>query len=100
MVTSLREYVIPYGVIKLAKDGTIDEIIEKPEHNYLVNTGMYILEPECFDDIPENEFFHITELIELYIKRGEKIGTFPVSKDSWLDMGEFKEMKIMQNKLL
>jgi len=100
MVTSLRNYVVPYGVINLSEDGTINNIIEKPEYNYLVNTGMYILEPECLEEIPEDTFFHITELVDIYINNGEKVGTYPVSKEAWLDMGEFKEMEIMQNKLL
>ena len=30
---------------------------------------------------------------------GGKVGTYPVSEDSFLDMGEFDEMKRMEKKL-
>lgn len=99
MITSLKHYTIPYGVIKLSENGTINNILEKPEYDFLVNTGMYILQPETLYDIPENEFYHITDLINYYIEKGEKIGTYPVSEKSWLDMGQFKEMENMIERL-
>ncbi|WP_202594342.1 sugar phosphate nucleotidyltransferase [Oceanobacillus massiliensis] len=74
-------------------------MVEKPEYDYLVNTGMYILEPDCLKDIPENTSYHITELINQYIENGEKIGVYPVSENSWLDMGQFTEMENMLEKL-
>lgn len=99
MVTSLKNYTIPYGVIKLKDDGTIKHTEEKPEYNYLVNTGFYVLEPQVLSDIPKNEFFHITDLIDKYISEGKKVGTYPITENSWLDMGEIKEMERMIEKL-
>lgn len=99
MVTSLKDYKIPYGVIKLNDKGEVIGTEEKPEFNYLVNTGFYVLEPETLNDIPENEFFHITDLINKYIKDGKKVGTYPITENAWLDMGEFKEMERMREKL-
>lgn len=99
LITSLKHYKIPYGVIELNSTGIISEVKEKPEYDFLVNTGMYILEPEVIKDIPKDTFFHITELIDMYIKKGEKIGVYPVSEKEWLDMGEFKEMESMLEKL-
>ncbi|MEN2768693.1 nucleotidyltransferase family protein [Ornithinibacillus xuwenensis] len=99
LVSSLKHYTIPYGVIKLNETSNVKQMIEKPEYAYLVNTGMYILEPECLEDIPPNTFFHITELINQYIETGEKIGVYPISENAWLDMGQFKEMENMIEKL-
>jgi dTDP-glucose pyrophosphorylase len=99
LVTSLKNYTIPYGVIEINDSGAIKNMIEKPEYDFLVNTGMYILEPKVLDDIPENAFFHITDLINEYISKGEKIGVYPVSESEWLDMGEFKEMENMLERL-
>ncbi|CAH2211892.1 nucleotidyltransferase family protein [Tepidibacter aestuarii] len=99
MITSLKHYAIPYGVIKLNEDETIKNIVEKPEYDFLVNTGMYILDPETIEDVPENDFYHITDLINYYIKKGEKVGAYPVSDKSWLDMGQFKEMENMIERL-
>lgn len=99
LISSLKHYTIPYGIIEIDSDSTVQRMVEKPEYDYLVNTGMYILEPECLYDIPENTFYHITELINKYIENGEKVGVFPVSENAWLDMGQFKEMENMLEKL-
>ena len=98
MVTSLKNYVIPYGVVEIEEGGSIKQMLEKPEFNFNVNTGLYILEAEILKDIPENEFFHITDLINMYIKKGEKVGIYPVTENSWMDMGEIKEMENMSKK--
>lgn len=99
MVTSLKDYQIPYGVIKLNDNGEVIGTEEKPEFDYLVNTGFYVLEPEVLNDIPENEFFHITDLINKYINDGQKVGTYPIRENLWLDMGEMKEMDRMLERL-
>lgn len=99
MVTSLKNYQIPYGVIKLSNDGNIINTSEKPEYTYLVNTGFYVLEPQVLFDIPENTFFHITDLIDKYISQGKKVGTYPITENAWLDMGEIKEMERMIERL-
>jgi len=99
MVTSLKNYEIPYGVIKLADNGDVKQTIEKPEYSFLINAGFYVLEPEVLDDIPKNTFFHITDLINKYLGEGKKVGTYPITENAWLDMGEFKEMKRMEEML-
>lgn len=99
MVTSLKNYQIPYGIIKLGNDGQVIGTTEKPEYDYLVNTGFYILEPQTLEDVPENTFFHITDLINKYIEEGKKVGTYPITENAWLDMGEIKEMDRMIQRL-
>lgn len=99
MVTSLKTYTIPYGVIQNNESGHIAKIEEKPEYNFQVNTGLYVIEPEVLEDIPENTFFHITDLIQNYMDKGEKVGIYPITEKSWLDMGELKEMEHMIKEL-
>lgn len=99
MVTSLKNYKIPYGVIKLSDNGQVIGTTEKPEYDYLVNTGFYILESETLNDVPEDTFFHITDLINKYIDEGKKVGTYPITENAWLDMGEIKEMDRMMEQL-
>ena len=64
---------------------------EKPELTFKINSGMYILESHLLDEIPENSFFHITELIDKIKNRGGKVGVFPVSENSWFDIGQWSE---------
>jgi dTDP-glucose pyrophosphorylase len=93
LVASLKNYSIPYGVCEIENGGTLSRIQEKPEYNFLVNTGMYLLQPETLELIPENELFHITQLIEKVQGAGGRIGVFPISDKSWIDTGEWIEYK-------
>lgn len=91
IVTMVKSFKIPYGVIETGEDGLMTALKEKPEQNYQVNTGVYILNPGLIDEIPEGEFFHITHLMEKVQKSGGRVGCFPVSEHAWKDMGEWPE---------
>lgn len=91
LVGSLKHYKIPYGTLEMGEGGKLISMKEKPEITYVINSGMYVLEPSVMKDIPDNTFFHITELIEKVKARGGKVGVFPVSEKSWFDIGEWNE---------
>lgn len=91
IVTAVKSIRIPYGVIETGEDGLMTGLQEKPEQTYMINTGVYILNYELIDEIPENKFFHITHLMEKIKARGGRIGCFPVSEHAWKDMGEWPE---------
>ncbi len=99
IVTMVKSFKIPYGVIETGEDGLMIDLKEKPEHTYMVNSGVYILNSELIDEIPEGEFFHITHLMEKVKARGGRVGCFPVSEESWHDMGEWPEYLKMINVL-
>lgn len=99
IVTMVKSFKIPYGVIETGEDGLMTALKEKPEQTYQVNTGVYILNPELIEEIPEGEFFHITHLMEKVQYRGGRVGCFPVSEHSWKDMGEWPEYLKMINVL-
>lgn len=91
IVTMVKSFKIPYGVIETGEDGLMVNLKEKPEQTYMVNTGAYILNPRLIDEIPEGEFFHITHLMEKVKARGGRVGCFPVSENAWHDMGDWEE---------
>ena len=97
IVTMVKSFKIPYGVIETGEDGLMVSLSEKPELTYQVNTGVYILDPSCIDEIPNGEFFHITHLMEKIKSRGGRVGCFPVSEHAWKDMGEWPEYLKMIN---
>lgn len=99
VVSALKNITVPYGVIHSGENGEIQNMEEKPKLSYFVNTGMYIINPETIEMIPDNRVFHMTHLIDEVMKFGGKVGTYPISEDSFLDMGEFSEMKRMEEKL-
>lgn len=99
VVTALKNIVVPYGVIHSSENGMIQSMEEKPQLSYFVNTGMYILNSELVHEIPKNTFFHMTDLVDKLLRENRKVGMYPISEDSFLDMGEFEEMHRMEQKL-
>ena len=99
MVCAVKKMSIPYGVISTTEEGRITEIREKPDITSVVNTGFYVLDPAFLERIPENGESQITDIFQACIDRGDKIGMYPVSEDSWMDMGQFDELKKMTEKL-
>ena len=99
MVAALKNIEVPYGVVHSTENGVIAALEEKPKLSYFINTGMYIVNPEMIDKIPEDTFFHMTHLAEKLMAEGLQVGMYPISEDSFLDMGEFEEMRRMEEKL-
>lgn len=91
LVAALKQFLIPYGTVETGKNGQLLELKEKPDVVFKINSGMYILDPHLLDEITDNQFFHITHLIDKIKKRNGRIGVFPVSHGSWTDVGGWNE---------
>jgi dTDP-glucose pyrophosphorylase len=91
IVAAIKSYPIPYGTLSTLEDGLLESIQEKPEYIFKINTGFYILEPQLLDEIKPNQFYHITTLIEKLQEEKRRVGVFPVSNGSWVDIGNWKE---------
>lgn len=88
------EFQIPYGVLKC--DGPdIRELSEKPTEKFLVNAGIYMLEPSAHGYIPHNARFDMTELIEALIQDGRRVVSFPIM-EYWLDIGQHADYQRAQ----
>jgi len=99
LVASAKEYVIPYGTCELNGEGHLSHINEKPKYDFLINTGLYVLNPDVLELIPENKFYHITHLIEDAKNKGKKVGVFPIDDDAWIDVGQWTEYQQVVTKL-
>lgn len=99
MVCSLKNITIPYGVIVITDDGQIEEIKEKPVLQFFTNTGMYIVEPEIVNELEDNKSIDFPDIIEQYKKNGSKIGIYPISEYSWMDMGQIDVLEKMRRRL-
>ncbi len=93
LVACMQHFKIPYGICSIEEGGCLKEISEKPEFDYLINTGMYVLEPQILDFIPDNTFYHITQLIDDLKKSNKRIGVYPVYENSWIDVGQWEEYR-------
>ncbi len=99
VVCALKNVTIPYGVFKLKENGEIDTITEKPTMNFLTNTGMYLVNERIISELEENKVISFPEIIDKYRDLGEKVGVYPISETSWMDMGQLEELEEMRRKL-
>lgn len=96
VVSALKNIIVPYGVLHSKEGGIVTSIEEKPQLSYIINTGMYVINPEAFELIPNGHFFHMTDLADKMIKSGMRVGIYPITENSFSDMGQFEEMKKME----
>lgn len=91
---AVREYEmqIPYGVVNVC-DGFIESLQEKPTHKFLVNAGIYVLEPTALDRIPSG---HI-DMPMLFERLGEQGRTwaYPL-REYWVDIGRLEDLEAVQ----
>ena len=99
MVSATKNVTIPYGTLELNEEGGVVKVNEKPAFSFLTNTGLYVIEPRFLNYIPPNSFVPITDTIELCIANNERVGTYPISEDQWLDMGQLSELETMRKRL-
>lgn len=99
MVCAAKQFVIPYGVVELDEEGCLSGIREKPEMNFLTNTGMYVVEPSVLDAIPKGVPQGFTDIIDTCRQNGGRVGIYPISEDSWMDMGQLEELDKMRRRL-
>ncbi|MGR3301652.1 MAG: nucleotidyltransferase family protein [Candidatus Scalindua sp.] len=94
-----KEVKVPYGILEL-EGGILKSFIEKPNYDVIINTGVYVLEPEVLLMIPDNKYMDMNILIETVSKKG-KISVYPIH-DGWLDIGQWEEysesLNLLQNK--
>lgn len=91
-----NEVKIPFGVLHLS-NGRLEKILEKPVHDVVINTGVYIMEPHLISYISEGSRMDMNKLIDIVAKK-EKISVFPIY-GGWFDIGQWDEYKKSIGKL-
>ncbi|MCJ7730864.1 nucleotidyltransferase family protein, partial [Candidatus Bathyarchaeota archaeon] len=80
-----------YGSVELDWEGRITRFVEKPEFGMapsnLINAGIYILEPEIFDYIPDGKKIRIETDVFPKLAEEQKLYGFE-SHGFWMDIGE------------
>lgn len=90
MCVRAYDFRVPFGVVQI-EDNRIKGIDEKPLHSFFVNAGIYVLEPEVIDRIPEGQLYDMTTLFENIIKSEDTTAVFPIH-EYWLDVGRMDDL--------
>jgi NDP-sugar pyrophosphorylase family protein len=87
-----REIETDYGVLEYNKNFELTRYREKPKIPYQVSMGIYVFEPRILNFIPRNKRLDFPELMNLLLKKGEKVLVYP-SDDFWLDIGRHEDYR-------
>jgi mannose-1-phosphate guanylyltransferase len=93
-----------YGVVELDLERNIVGFQEKPDpreaKSNLANTGIYVLEPEVLEYIPENAFFDFAEnVFPRLLEAGERLAGYEGSF-YWSDIGNLETYRAAQRDAL
>lgn len=100
IVLAKKKQKLSYGFCELDKSSKeLLSITEKPNISYVANTGFFFIKKEFAKFIPKNKYFDATNLFEKFLKKGEKIGTYTLNENNWLDVGQWKEYLNASEKL-
>lgn len=78
-------YTVPFGVTETEGESLIS-LTEKPVASWLINAGIYVLEPELITRLPTDRPTQMPELLEQSVERGERVSVWRLSED-WHDVG-------------
>jgi dTDP-glucose pyrophosphorylase len=79
---------VPYGLIQANHDHLVG-FEEKPVFSGFINAGIYVLNPEVLDCVPEDSFFDMNNLFKILIQNKEPVCIFPI-REYWADIGGMK----------
>lgn len=88
MTIAVRQYgvKVAYGVVE-CEGAHVCALREKPEMRFLVNAGIYLLEPSVYGLIPRGERFDMTDLAQWLLDAGRGVVSFPII-EYWMDIGQ------------
>ena len=97
MAVQMCDIQIPYGVIEC--EGTfITRLTEKPQLDFMVNAGIYLLEPNVFSLIPKDTEYDMTDLVQDSVDKGLTVVAFPI-REYWIDIGKYSDYEQAQEDL-
>lgn len=87
---------IPYAVLETANETEVKSFKEKPTYTYYSNGGIYLMKKEVLKYIPKKSFYNATDLMEILIKNGLRVNSYPFS-GYWLDVGKHEDFNKAQS---
>jgi dTDP-glucose pyrophosphorylase len=96
MTIGVRQYglPVPYGVVE-SEGPVVRGLREKPTMHFLVNAGIYILEPAVLSEIAPGTRCDMTDIIQSLLIQNRRVVSFPVV-EYWLDIGQHADYQRAQ----
>ncbi len=100
MICAYKNLSIPYGIVEIGENGSIENMKEKPVMSFLTNTGVYIVEPDIVWDIEDGISVGFPDIVEKERQKGRKVAAYPISENDWMDMGQIPELEKMRKRIV
>ncbi len=90
---ALREFgmQVPFGVVDV-DNHRVTAIHEKPNKQFLVNAGIYVLSPDVVELVPPDRPSDMTDLFQTLIDTDQKVAAFPIH-EYWMDVGRKTDLE-------
>lgn len=82
---------IPFGIAHL-DNIHVRRIQEKPNYSFLVNAGIYIMEPDVLEYIPRQAKMDMPQLIDILLKEEKEVIGYPIH-EYWIDIGSHQDLE-------
>lgn len=95
---------LEFGIVITREDGSVERFLEKPNWGQVfsdtINTGIYVLEPEVFEFVPEGGVFDFSEdLFPLLLDKGLPLYGY-LADGYWCDVGNVEGYLAVQRDVL
>ena len=80
-----HEVTIPFGVIN-CEGIELKRIEEKPSYEFLINAGVYVIDPILLNEIPANTYVDMPTFLQDAKESDKKISVCPIF-EYWIDIG-------------
>ena len=80
---------VPYAVLETV-NGKVTSMKEKPSYTYFANAGIYLIKKRLLKEIPKDQFYNATDLIDKLINERRLVITYLIL-GYWLDIGKHED---------
>jgi len=83
---------VPFGVVEFDNENKIVSMIEKPKNEYYINMGIYVINPETLEYIPEDDYYDMPSLFQNIIDNHKTTKVF-LFDGLWNDIGRVEDYR-------
>lgn len=88
-----KEVKIDLGVLKMDKDFTVEDYVEKPSYYFQVCMGIYVFNPTVTGYIEKGKYLDLPDLIKRLIENNEMVKGY-LFDDYWRDIGTTEDYNL------
>ncbi len=91
-----KKIITPFNFGNVTSEGDyIVDVEEKPDFSLEIVAGIYVMKPDIFEQIPDDEYFGMDTLIKKMLYQEQKVARY-LTEEYWIDIGRFDDFQSVQ----